>query len=66
MAKNWYKGNIHTHTSMSDGDTDPYKVAGWFRRHGYDFLVLTDHDRLTRMDYGQGQRRYRKPLDRRP
>ena len=62
MAKNWYKGNLHTHTNMSDGDTDPHKVVGWFRRHSYDFLVITDHDRLTRMDDGQGRRRYRKPL----
>ena len=48
MAKlRWYKGNIHTHTTESDGDADPEKVVGWYRRHGYDFLVLSDHNHLT-------------------
>ena len=58
----WYKGNIHTHTTESDGDEDPHKVASWYRRHGYDFLVLSDHNHLTLLDYGSGRRRFRKPL----
>ena len=60
--KQWYKGNIHTHTTESDGDEDPHKVASWYRRHGYDFLVLSDHNHLTLLDYGSGRRRFRKPL----
>ena len=58
----WYKGNIHTHTTESDGDEDPHKVTSWYRRHGYDFLVLSDHNHLTLLDYGSGRRRFRKPL----
>ena len=58
----WYKGNIHTHTTESDGDEDPHKVASWYRRHGYDFLVLSDHNHLTLLDYGTGRRRFRRPL----
>ena len=58
----WFKGNIHTHTNESDGDEDPYKVVSWYRRHGYDFLVLSDHNHLTLLDYGGGRRRFRKPL----
>ena len=58
----WYKGNIHTHTTESDGDEDPHKVASWYRRHGYDFLVLSDHNHLTLLDYASGRRRFRKPL----
>ncbi len=60
--RQWYKGNIHTHTTESDGDEDPHKVASWYRRHGYDFLVLSDHNHLTLLDYGTGRRRFRKPL----
>ena len=60
--KQWYKGNIHTHTTESDGDEDPHKVTSWYRRHGYDFLVLSDHNHLTLLDYGSGRRRFRKPL----
>lgn len=40
----WYKGNTHTHTLNSDGDSAPGEVAQWYRDHGYDFLVLSDHD----------------------
>ncbi len=58
----WYKGNIHTHTTESDGDEDPHKVVSWYRRHGYDFLVLSDHNHLTLLNYGGGRRRFRKPL----
>ncbi len=58
----WYKGNIHTHTTESDGDEDPHKVASWYRRHGYDFLALSDHNHLTLLEYGSGRRRFRKPL----
>ena len=58
----WYKGNIHTHTTESDGDADPAKVVSWFRRHGYDFLVLSDHNHLTIFEYGAGKRRFKRPL----
>ena len=43
----WYKGNIHTHTNESDGDADPDFVTRWYRDHGYDFLVLSDHNHRT-------------------
>ncbi len=38
------KGNLHTHTNRSDGDSAPEDVVAWYRDHGYDFLALTDHD----------------------
>jgi hypothetical protein len=43
----WYKGNTHTHTLNSDGDSTPDEVVRWYREHGYHFLVLTDHNYLT-------------------
>src|SRR5688572_7439061 len=46
-AKRWYKGNLHTHTLNSDGDSTPHEVTTWYREHGYNFLVLTDHNHLT-------------------
>ena len=59
---NWYKGNIHTHTTESDGDDTPENVVRWFRRNGYDFLVLSDHNHLTLIEYGRGKRRFKRPL----
>ena len=58
----WYKGNIHTHTTESDGDASPETVVRWYRRNGYDFLVLSDHNHLTLLEYGEGRRRFRRPL----
>ena len=43
----FYKGNTHTHTTNSDGDSPPEYVARWYKDHGYDFLVLSDHNFLT-------------------
>lgn len=43
----WYKGNTHSHTTNSDGDTPPDDVARWYRAHGYAFLVLSDHNVFT-------------------
>ncbi|HEX4936582.1 MAG TPA: CehA/McbA family metallohydrolase [Gemmatimonadaceae bacterium] len=47
QALKWYKGNTHTHTLNSDGDSSPDDVARWYREHGYHFLVLSDHNFLT-------------------
>jgi hypothetical protein len=41
------KGNLHTHTNRSDGDSPPEDAIAWYRRHGYAFLAITDHNRLT-------------------
>ncbi len=46
----WYKGNTHTHTLNSDGDSTPDEVVRWYREHRYQFLVLTDHNFLTGVD----------------
>jgi hypothetical protein len=47
----WYKGNTHTHTINSgDGDSTPDVVVQWYRTHGYEFLVLTDHNYVTSVD----------------
>ena len=43
----WYKGNLHTHTINSDGDSSPDAVARWYKENRYNFLVLSDHNHLT-------------------
>ncbi|MFN8523986.1 MAG: CehA/McbA family metallohydrolase [Chloroflexota bacterium] len=46
MVQRWIKGNTHTHTKYSDGDSPPEVVVEWYASHGYDFLFLTDHNVL--------------------
>src|ERR1700733_70203 len=43
----WYRGNSHTHTLNSDGDSSPDTVVRWYREHGYQFLFITDHEYVT-------------------
>lgn len=43
----WYKGNIHCHTLQSDGTAPPEFVVKWYRDNGYNFLIITDHNKLT-------------------
>jgi hypothetical protein len=43
----WLKGNLHTHSRMSDGALEPDEVLAWHRDHGYDFVAITDHDTCT-------------------
>lgn len=47
----WYKGNLHTHSLWSDGDDFPEMIADWYKRKGYHFLALSDHNVLA-----EGQR----------
>ena len=39
----WYKGNLHTHTTDSDGAKTPNEVKRLYKDLGYDFLAITDH-----------------------
>jgi hypothetical protein len=42
------KGQLHQHSSNSgDSQTPPADVARWYEAHGYDFIVVTDHERVT-------------------
>ncbi|MFN4258506.1 MAG: hypothetical protein ACK4RK_04365 [Gemmataceae bacterium] len=43
----FWKGNLHTHSFWSDGDHFPEMIADWYKRHGYHFLALTDHNVLS-------------------
>ena len=49
----WFKGNLHTHTNKSDGDSSPETVVNWYSNNKYDFLVLSDHNHLTILDSDQ-------------
>jgi hypothetical protein len=46
----YFKGNLHTHTLNSDGDSTPDDVVRWYREHGYHFVTITDHNYLTSVD----------------
>jgi len=43
----WLRGNLHVHTSASDGRLTPAQVVAHYRSLGYDFLALSDHRVIT-------------------
>ena len=44
---NWYKGNLHTHTTASDGTITQEETVRIYRDAKYDFLALTEHNTYT-------------------
>ena len=46
----WLKGNLHTHTTNSDGRATPQERVDGYAGQGYDFLCLSDHYTITRID----------------
>lgn len=46
----WLRGNLHTHTTNSDGQFPLTELVRHYKELGYDFLVITDHDKLTPVD----------------
>lgn len=45
------KGNLHAHTTFSDGSYRVEDVVARYRDLGYDFLAITDHDDRIQHDY---------------
>ncbi|MHB8732338.1 MAG: PHP domain-containing protein [bacterium] len=43
----WYRGVWHCHTTESDGARSVEEVVAWYAGRGYDFLAITDHNRVT-------------------
>lgn len=43
----WWRGNLHTHTTLSDGLCTPEAAVAFYRDLGYHFVALTDHWRWS-------------------
>ena len=46
----WLRGNLHSHTTNSDGRPTPQQRLDGYVEHGYDFLCLSDHYTITRIE----------------
>lgn len=51
---NWYKGNLHMHTTLSDGKILPGEACDIYREKGYDFIAITDHRKPSRAGEHKG------------
>ncbi len=43
----FFKGNMHAHSTVSDGVLTPAELKECYRARGYHFLALTDHEHLV-------------------
>lgn len=41
----WLSGNLHTHTTISDGRREPQAVIDDYAGRGHGFLMISDHDK---------------------
>lgn len=41
----WYRGNTHVHGTVEGLPQET--VSGWYRQHGYDFIVQTEHEKVV-------------------
>ena len=49
----WLKGSTHVHAKASGDSSEAIdSVMSWYERHGYDFIALTDHNRVSEVDFG--------------
>ena len=39
----FWRGNLHTHSTLSDGTLSPDEVCNLYREAGYDFISITEH-----------------------
>ncbi len=44
IHENWYLGELHSHTTKSDGEMDLNDLAQEAKKHELDFLFVSDHD----------------------
>jgi hypothetical protein len=52
LEPRYLKGQLHAHSSNSrDSATPPAEVAAWYESRGFDFLVFTDHNRVTHYEH---------------
>ncbi len=47
----WYRGNTHAHTVIcGHADSTPEFVTDWYHSHGYNFLILSEHNHFINPD----------------
>jgi len=49
--KAFYKGNMHCHSTLSDGKMTPEELKEFYKAKGYSFLAITDHEHINNNSY---------------
>ena len=46
-----FKGNMHCHSTFSDGKMTPEELKAYYKGNGYSFLAITDHEHINNNSY---------------
>ncbi len=57
------RGDLHTHTSASDGTLTIAEMAEAARRKGYDYIAITDHSKRLSVAHGLDEKRLNAQVD---
>ncbi|SDF43653.1 DNA polymerase (family 10) [Limimonas halophila] len=57
------RGNLHTHTTASDGHASPRQMAEAAREQGWDYLAISDHSKAVRVANGLDAERLAAQID---
>ena len=57
------KGDLHTHTSASDGNATLEEMAEAARARGYEYLAISDHTKHAGITHGQDARRLARQMN---
>ncbi len=49
--KNCYKGNLHCHSTLSDGKLSPEELKEYYKSRGYSIIAITDHEHINNNSY---------------
>ncbi len=49
--KNFYKANLHCHTTNSDGTLTPNRIKEEYKKRGYSVVAFTDHEHIIDNSY---------------
>lgn len=49
--KKFYRGNMHCHSTFSDGFFTPEELKKMYKEKGYSFLAITDHEHINNNSY---------------
>lgn len=47
----YYKANLHTHSTFSDGKLTPEELKAEYKKRGYSILAITDHEHVIDFSY---------------
>lgn len=50
-AFNWYRANMHCHTTISDGYFSPEKIKELYKKMGYSIVAYSDHELIRDHSY---------------